>query len=134
MKWIETEIRVRYAETDKMGIVHHSNYYVWFELGRSDYCREKGFSYLEMEEKEGALMIVGESFCRYKSPAFYEDLLLIRTRIDKIQSRSISFEYEVYRPSDKTLLATGKTKHFVTDKNKRVRSIPELYRKKLTEN
>ncbi|NNE99381.1 MAG: acyl-CoA thioesterase, partial [Pyrinomonadaceae bacterium] len=70
--WDETEVRVRYAETDKMGIVHHANYYVWFELGRSEYCRAHGFSYLEMEENDGALMVVAESQCRYKLPAHYE--------------------------------------------------------------
>ena len=88
MDWLETEIRVRYAETDKMGIVHHSNYYVWFELGRSEYCRKLGFSYLEMEEKEGAFMVVAESQCRYKSPAFYEDVLIIRTKISSL-SRAV---------------------------------------------
>ncbi len=69
MTWQETEIRVRYAETDKMGIVHHSNYLVWFELGRSEFCRARGFSYLEMEEKENALLVVAEVYCRYKAPS-----------------------------------------------------------------
>ena len=72
--WHETEIRVRYAETDKMGIAHHSNYLIWFEAGRSDLCRARGFSYKDMEEKDDALMVVAESYCRYKSPAYYEDV------------------------------------------------------------
>ncbi len=129
--WHETEIRVRYAETDKMGIVHHSNYLVWFELGRSEFCRARGFSYLEMEEQENALMVVAEVYCRYKSPAYYEDLITIRTNVADIRSRSLRFIYEVYRASDQTLLAEGETLHVVTDKNKKVRSMPETYKEKL---
>ncbi len=127
-EWHETEVRVRYAETDKMGIVHHSNYLVWFELGRSEFCRTRGFSYKEMEEKDNALMVVAESYCRYKSPAYYEDVLTIRTQIGEIRSRSLRFVYKIYRESDETLLAEGETLHLVTDKNKKVRSLPEGYR------
>lgn len=131
MDWHETEIRVRYAETDKMGIVHHSNYLIWFEFGRSDFCRARGFSYKEMEEKDNALMVVAEVYCRFKSPAFYEDLLIVRTKIEEIRSRSLRFVYEIYRPSDETLIAEGETLHLVTDENKKVRILPEHYREKL---
>lgn len=129
--WHETEIRVRYAETDKMGIVHHSNYLVWFELGRSDFCRARGFSYKDMEEKDNALMVVAESYCRYKSPAYYEDVLTVRTQVGEVRSRSIRFIYEVFRASDETLLAEGETLHLVTDENKKVRSLPESYKEML---
>ena len=129
--WHETEIRVRYAETDKMGIVHHSNYLIWFEAGRSELCRARGFSYKEMEETDNALMVVAESYCRYKSPAFYEDVLTVRTQVAEIRSRSIRFIYEVFRESDETLLAEGETLHLVTDENKKVRLIPEIYRERL---
>ncbi|MDQ3374328.1 MAG: acyl-CoA thioesterase, partial [Acidobacteriota bacterium] len=121
----------RYAETDKMGIVHHANYLIWFELGRSDLCRARGFSYSEMEEKDDALMVVAESYCRYKSPAFYDDAITVRTNIGEIKSRSVRFIYEIFRSSDKLLLAEGETLHIVTDKNKKVRSLPESYREKL---
>ena len=130
----ETEIRVRYAETDQMGIVHHSNYLIWFEFGRSEYCRARGFSYREMEEKEDAFMVVAESYCRYKSPAFYEDILIIRTTLTEIKSRSLRFVYAVIRPSDNTLLAEGETLHLVTDFNKKIRSLPENYKAKLLAN
>ncbi|CAN5601059.1 hypothetical protein BH24ACI2_BH24ACI2_14070 [soil metagenome] len=130
-EWHETEIRVRYAETDKMGIVHHANYLVWFELGRSDFCRARGFSYLEMEEKNNALLVVAESYCRYKSPAFYEDILTVRTRVAEIKSRAVQFIYEIYRSSDQTLLAVGETLHLVTDAEKKVRSLPQIYKEKL---
>lgn len=130
-EWHENEIRVRYAETDKMGIAHHSNYLIWFEAGRSDLCRAKGFSYKDMEDKDDALMVVAESYTRYKSPAFYEDIIVIRTRIAEIRSRSIRFIYEVVRPADGVLLAEGETLHLVTDSNKKVRQIPDIYKQKL---
>ncbi|MBA4122765.1 MAG: acyl-CoA thioesterase [Acidobacteria bacterium] len=131
MEWHETEIRVRYAETDQMGIVHNANYLVWFEVGRSDFCRARGFSYKEMEEKDNALMVVAESYCRYKSPAYYEDVLVVRTKVEEIRSRSLRFIYEIFRAADETLLAEGETLHLVTDENKKVRSLPESYKEKL---
>jgi acyl-CoA thioester hydrolase len=131
MEWHETQVRVRYAETDKMGVVHHSNYLVWFELGRSEYCRSKGFSYREMEEKDNAMMVVAETYCRYKSPAHYDEELTIRTRVAEMRTRTMRFVYEVYRESDDTLLAEGETLHVVTDTNKKVRSIPENYKQML---
>lgn len=130
MEWFETEIRVRYAETDKMGIVHHSNYLIWFEFARSEFCRSRGFSYLEME-RDDALMIVAESYCRYKAPAYYEDILIIRANIAEVRSRSIQFIYEVYRPSDGVLVAEGETLHLVTDSQKKVKSLPDIYKDKL---
>ena len=130
MEWFETQIRVRYVETDKMGIVHHSNYLIWFELGRSEFCRSRGFSYLDMES-DNALLVVAESYCRYRSPAFYEDLLTVRTNISYIRSRSIQFVYEIVRPADGKLIAEGETLHLVTDENKKIRSLPQLYKTKL---
>lgn len=129
--WHETTIRVRYAETDAMGIVHHANYLVWFEIGRSELCRDKGFSYKQMEDEENALMVVAESYCRYKSPAYYEDVLTIRTQVGELRSRSLRFIYEVYRASDDTMIAEGETLHLVTDRNRKVRSVPETYRSRL---
>ena len=131
--WHETEVRVRYAETDQMGIAHHANYLIWFEAGRSDVCRARGFSYKDMEEQENALMVVAESYVRYKSPAFYEDILTIKTAISEIRSRSIRFSYEINRGSDGALIAEGETLHLVTDKQQKVRTIPESYKRLLTE-
>jgi acyl-CoA thioester hydrolase len=130
-EWHETEIRVRYAETDQMGVVYHANYLIWFEIGRSEFCRARGFSYRDMEEKDNALLVVAESYCRYKSPAFYEDVLTVRTNIGEVRSRSIRFVYEIYRASDQALLADGETLHLVTDENKKVRSLPASYREML---
>lgn len=131
MKWHETVVRVRYAETDKMGIVHHSNYYIWFELGRSELCRSRGFSYREMEDQDGALLVVAESYCRYKSPAFYEDELTVRTQVAKIRSRSVTFVYQIFRASDNSVLAEGETLHIVTDNKNNIRSIPDRYKQML---
>ncbi len=129
--WHETEIRVRYAETDQMGIAHHSNYLIWFETGRSDLCRARGFSYKAMEEEDDALMVVAESYVRYKSPAYYEDVLTVRTQVAEVRSRSIRFIYEVFRASDGLLLAEGETLHLVTDASKKVKTVPEIYKKLL---
>jgi len=131
--WHETEVRVRYAETDQMGIAHHANYLIWFEAGRSDLCRARGFSYKDMEEQEDALMVVAESYVRYKSPAFYEDILTIKTGISEIRSRSIRFSYEISRASDSSLIAEGETLHLVTNKQQKVKTIPEAYKRLLTD-
>ncbi len=114
-----------------MGIVHHSNYPIWFEIGRTEYCRAQGFSYREMEEKDDALLVVTELYCRYKAPAFYEDEITIRTKIGEIRSRSVKFIYQIFRESDNTVLAEGETIHVVTDSNQKVKTLPEIYKKML---
>jgi acyl-CoA thioester hydrolase len=120
--WHETLLRVRYAETDKMGIVYYANYLVWFEIGRTDYCRARGFSYRDMEESEDAFLVVAEAYCRYKAAAYYDDELIVRTHITELRKRSLRFGYEIVRA------ANG---HVVTDSNGRVRSFPEGYAQRL---
>jgi acyl-CoA thioester hydrolase len=83
--WHETLLRVRYSETDKMGIVYYANYLVWFEIGRTEYCRARGFSYRDMEENDDAFLVVAESYCRYKAPAYYDDELVVRTHITELR-------------------------------------------------
>lgn len=114
-----------------MGIVHHANFLVWFEVGRSELCRSRGFSYKEMEEQDNALLVVAESYCRYKSPAYYEDVITVRTKVLEVRSRSLRFFYEAFRAADETLIAEGETLHVVTDRTRRVRSLPTLYRERL---
>jgi len=121
--WHKTELRVRYAETDQMGIVHHSNYIVWFEAARSDYCRTIDMPYTEWEAND-VLLVVAEVSLRYKRPAFFDDLLLICVRVAEVRSRSVRFAYEVIRKLDSELLATGETLHVVTDNSRRIRSLP----------
>lgn len=131
MDWLETSLTVRYAETDQMGVVHHANYLIWFELGRTEFCKAKGFSYRDMEIEEDALMVVAEIYCRYKSPAFYDDTILVRTKLTEIRSRTLRFVYEIFRPSDEKVLAEGESMHIVTDRNKKVRSLPAKYKELL---
>jgi acyl-CoA thioester hydrolase len=130
-EWHETLLRVRYSETDKMGIVYYANYLIWFEIGRTEFCRARGFSYRDMEENEDAFLVVAESYCRYKAPAFYDDELLVRTHITEMRKRSLRFGYEVVRVSDGQIISEGETGHVVTDLTGRVRSFPEGYAQRL---
>ena len=130
-EWHDTLLRVRYSETDKMGIVYYANYLVWFEIGRAEFCRARGFSYKEMEEDDDAFLVVAESYCRYKAPAYYDDELLVRTHITELRKRSLRFGYEVVRASDGQIIAEGETSHVVTDASGRVRSFPEGYAQRL---
>lgn len=131
-EWHEATIRVRYAETDQMGVVYHANYLVWFEIGRTEFCRVRGFSYREMEENDHAFLVVAESYCRYKAPAYYDDELTIRTHVTELRRRSVRFGYEIVRLSDEQIIAEGETGHVVTDTNGRVISMPETYRTALS--
>jgi acyl-CoA thioester hydrolase len=131
-EWDETLVRVRYSETDKMGIVYHANYLVWFEIGRTEFCRARGFSYRDMEENDASFLVVVESYCRYKSPAFYDDELLVRTHVTELRRRSLRFGYEIVRVSDGKIIAEGETGHVVTDKAGRVRSMPPGYNQLLS--
>ena len=124
-------LRVRYAETDKMGIVYYANYLVWFEIGRTDYCRARGFSYRDMEESEDAFLVVAEAYCRYKAPAYYDDELIVRTHITELRKRSLRFGYEIVRAVSGQVVAEGETGHVVTDGTGRVRSFPEGYAQRL---
>jgi acyl-CoA thioester hydrolase len=130
-EWHETLLRVRYAETDKMGIVYYANYLIWFEIGRTEFCRARGFSYRDMEENEDAFLVVAESYCRYKAAAFYDDELLVRTHITEMRKRSLRFGYEIVRASDGQIIAEGETGHVVTDASGRVRSFPDGYSQRL---
>ena len=126
-EWHETLVRVRYSETDKMGVVYHANYLIWFEIGRTEFCRARGFSYRAMEEDDNAFLVVAESYCRYKAPAYYDEELVIRTHITELRKRSLRFGYELIRASNGQVIAEGETGHVVTDGNGRVRSFPEGY-------
>ena len=130
-EWHESVVRVRYAETDKMGIVYYANYLIWFEIGRTDFCRARGFAYRDMEENDDAFLVVAESYCRYKAPAYYDDELLVRTHITELRRRSLRCGYEIVRASDGQVIAEGETGHVITDSTGRVRSIPEGYAQRL---
>jgi acyl-CoA thioester hydrolase len=126
--WTTKTLQVRYAETDQMGVVYYANYLVWFEIGRTDYCRQHGFAYREMEQQDGLYIMVAEVRCRYKAPARYDDELTIRTCLKAMRRRVLIFGYEVYRPATDELLAEGETVHVITDNEGRPRSLPDKYR------
>lgn len=106
----ETELTVRYNETDRMGIVHHSNYYNWFEVGRGKYIFKAGFSYADME-KMGIMMPLIETHCRYHIGAKYLDDIIIKTKIKQLNGIKVTFEYSAIRKADNVLLANGSTLH-----------------------
>jgi acyl-CoA thioester hydrolase len=125
--WSETRLRVRYAETDQAGVVYHSNYLIWFEVGRVELCRDNGFNHRDMEQEADAFLPVVELRVTYRSPARYDDEILIRTRIVQLRTRSIVFAYEVLRAADGTLLAEGETHHIVINGRGRSRAFPPEY-------
>lgn len=120
-RYVETSIRVRYADTDRMGIVYYGIYPSYFEVGRSEFLREKGLTYRELEDM-GYFLVVTELSVRYIQPATYDDLLNIRTYLAEIKSRSLKFEYEILK--DGNLLVTGYTRHVCVDSKRRPVTIP----------
>lgn len=125
-----TVVRVIYADTDAMGVVYHTNYIKWFEIGRSELLRNMGYPYSRME-KEGVLLPVVECNCKYRLPAVYDDLLEINAKMTEVKAATITLEYEIKRHDSGELLVTGWTKHAITDptfKPIRLRDKnPELY-------
>jgi acyl-CoA thioester hydrolase len=121
---VETTLRVRYAETDAMGVVYHANYLVWFEVGRGEYFRARGHDYAEWE-RQGYLLPVSEAYARYHAPARFGDLITVRTWVADVRSRSVTLGYEVNDAPAQRRLVTGWTKHICVDGQGRVRRLPE---------
>lgn len=126
MSIVEARIRVRYAETDQMGIVYHANYLIWMEVGRVEYYRASGYRYRDLE-KEGILLAVVEANCRYLSPAIYDDEILIRTWVAEASSRKVRFGYELVCADDGRRVAEGYTIHVFCGPDKKARKLPEKY-------
>ena len=118
---VETTLRVRYAETDAMGIVYHTNYIIWFEVGRGEYMRQRGRGYHNDFEAAGFYLPVVEVDARFVSPARYDDEVVIRTSVQELRSRSVTLYYEVVMKETGQLLVTGHTKHICTDREGRIR-------------
>lgn len=127
----EARLRVRYAETDQMGVVYHSNFLIWFEVGRVEAMRSLGFDYKQMEQEDGCYIVVVDARCRYKAPAYYDDDILVRTKVRQVRGSLIHFGYEIVRAGDGTLLAEGETVHIVTDIKMQKREMPEKYQQAL---
>ncbi len=122
-----TTIRVRYAETDQMGVVYYANFLVWFEIGRVELLRQLGFDYKTMEVDDDCFIPVVEVNCRYKSPARYDDELTIETRVTGVRGAVLKFRYRIVRVSDQQLLAEGETTHVVTDRTLTKQALPDKY-------
>lgn len=126
----ETRLTVRYAETDKMGIVHHSNYPIWFEAGRTQFIKALGISYSEIEGK-GFLLPLLELKCQYKSAARYEDEIIVKTTLKDISYTRVTFFYEVFKDGEHESITTGETSHVWTNKNMKPvnmkKHAPEIY-------
>jgi acyl-CoA thioester hydrolase len=117
------KLRVRYQETDRMGIVYHSNYLIWFEIGRTELFRKIGVSYSELE-KDGYYLVVTEANCQYRVPATYDDELEILTRLTELKNTTLTFNYEVRKGG--TLITSGMTKHAFIDANGKIVRIPAI--------
>jgi acyl-CoA thioester hydrolase len=128
IEYHDAVVRVRYAETDQMGVVYHANYLVWFEVGRVELMRALGFEYKLMEIEDDCHIVVVDVKCRYLKPAKYDDVLRVRTRIAETLNRMIRYSYELFRDQDATLLATGETTHVICGGNGRPKRLPEKYR------
>ncbi len=128
--FIEFEQRVRYSEIDKMGVAHNKNYFEWFEIARTEYCRQKKIPYKSIED-QGYYLVVVEAFCRYKRPLRYDETFLIRVFLKEISPKKAVFSYELVTRKEKKLIATGYTVHVATNSKAEVRSLPEEIFEKL---
>jgi len=133
MEYHDASVRVRYAETDQMGVVYHGNYFIWFEVGRVELIRALGMEYKRMEIEDDCHIVVADAHCRYHHPARYDEVLRVRTRILEAKNRTIRFGYELSRDTDGQLLATGETTHVICGKNGKPKLLPEKYRAVFTE-
>jgi len=120
----ESRVRVRYAETDQMGVVYHANHFIWFEIGRVDLMRQLGFTYRDMERDHGCFIPVVDARCRYKAPAHYDDEIIVRTHLRNVRESMIHFGYELVRASDDQVLAEGETMHMILDAKMKASSLP----------
>jgi len=123
----ETRLRVRYAETDQMGVVYHSNHLIWFEVGRVELLRQMGFSYRDMERDDERFIAVAEARCRYRAPVYYDEEVVVRTWLKKVRESVIVFSYQLTRADGGSLLAEGETTHVVTDSTMKVATLPDKY-------
>jgi acyl-CoA thioester hydrolase len=123
----ESRVRVRYAETDQMGVVYHANYLIWFEIGRVDFIRKLGMDYKAMEREDGIGIAVVDVSARYRAPARYDEELVVETRLLAARGPIIRFGYRIVRDADKLVLCEGETMHVVVDREMKRRPLPKKY-------
>jgi len=124
----QTTIRVRYAETDQMGVVYYANYLVWMEVARVEYCQALGFRYKDIELEDGVLLAVVEAHCRYHYPAHFDEEVIVETRVTEANPRMVTFEYVMRLADDHRRLATGSTRHMLLGRDMKPARLPEKYR------
>jgi acyl-CoA thioester hydrolase len=129
----EARVRVRYAETDQMGVVYHANYLVWFEVGRVEFIRSLGLDYRSLEREDGIGIAVVDVSARYKAPARYDDELIIETRLTASRGPVIKFGYRILREVDRAVLCEGETVHVAIDREMKKASLPEKYAKRFAD-
>jgi len=122
-----TSFRVRYAETDQMGVVYYANYLIWMELGRAEYCRAAGVRYRDMELNDGIRLAVVDAHCRYLHPARYDQEIAVKTRVAKANLRMVEFQYEISDAQSGRQLASGETRHMFLSAGMRPVKLPEKY-------
>jgi acyl-CoA thioester hydrolase len=123
----ETRLRVRYAETDQMGVVYYANYLIWMEVGRAEYCRAAGIRYRDMEVDDGIRLAVVEAHCRYLHPARYDEEIAVKTRVANASRRGVEFQYEISDARSGLQLAYGETKHLFLGAGMKPVKLPEKY-------
>lgn len=122
--YIELKEHVRYSETDKMGVAHNKNYFEWFEIGRTEFCRQKKITYKSIEDR-GFFLVVVEAFCRYKKSLMYDDIFFIQVSLQDITAKKVVFSYQLLSENKKQLIAKGYTIHIVTNAKSEVKKFPE---------
>jgi acyl-CoA thioester hydrolase len=123
----QTRLRVRYAETDQMGVVYYANYFIWCEIGRVEFFRQLGYDYKQMEIADDCHLPVVEATCRYRSPARYDDEVIVETTVTALRAHVIKFGYRLMRANDNQLLAEAETVHVSVDKQMQKKILPEKY-------
>ncbi len=127
-EYVDAIVQVRYAETDQMGFAYYANYFVWFEVGRTNFCRARGFTYADLERDTETFIPVIEARCQYKQRVCYDDELLVRTRVKEFHRLMLTFSYELLDRRTGALHAVGETRHVFTGSDGRPKSLPGKYR------
>lgn len=128
---VEIDGRVRYSETDQMGVAHNKSYFEWFELGRTEFCRQRGVTYQEIEA-QGYYLVVVEAFCRYRRPLRYDQPFIIRVTLRESTPKKFVFDYEILTKQERTLAAEGYTVHIVTNRGSEVTPLPDPLRAQIS--
>ena len=123
---VDVDIRVRYAETDQMGVAYYANYLVWFEVGRSEFCRKRGFGYTDLEAL-GYKLVVSDVSCRYRNSARYDEVVIVRTWLKGVNKRMITFGYQILHKDQEEVIAEGETRHICVDSKGKTKSLPEKF-------